>query len=196
MRRGTLGVDQMILIMFFALLLIFAIALLAMESKKLQTDRPQLTEDLTNQEANAFLVSLMRTKVLDDARLGDTNFADVIIMNNEGAYDQFLLNMLQATTPDGTYIEIHIQYPSGRIVILRNALLFGKGVGISQLLLPGKDGNTRVSIAYSKDELLKRYGVTPPSPSYTKIETNEAEAKKSEDYALFWSMFSALRGGP
>lgn len=192
-RRGQ-EMAQPFLIILFVFFLIVAIALLTLEKKRLQTERPELDQDLVNQEAHAFLMSLMRTKIGTDARLGDTNFADTLIMDSDGSRDQFLLNTLQSAIPSGTYVEIHLYYPNGRVVILRNALLFGRGVGSSEIILPGKDGNIRVLIGYSKEQLYSRYSREPPKVEYKLIQTTQKEVEKSEDAARIQELIDVARG--
>jgi hypothetical protein len=171
MKRGTIGIDQVILIGFFVLLIIFAIALLTGEAGNVKIDRPQLQEDLANQYTQAFLMSLLKTKAIDDARLGDTNFADIIIMNSDGKYDQFLMSTLPGTIPKDTYVSIRITYPT-RFLHIGNiddpmrggGSLFSKSVkSYASTLLPGRDGNIEVSIELSTPEKFEKAGIRQPT---------------------------------
>jgi hypothetical protein len=168
------GMGQAIMIICFAFLVIIAIVLLVSVSKNVEMTRPQLGADLANQRANALLISLLRTQATADSSIGEANIADVIIMNTDGRYSDMINGSVASAMPSGLYFELTIEYASGRLMTIRNAEGIGdvkRGsdseissyLGEGSAILPGKGGDTRITLRTAQPAALGMTGAIRPS---------------------------------
>jgi hypothetical protein len=138
---------QVFPILLFVFLIIVAIALLTIESDRLEQHRPQLDEDLAAQYANSLLVSMLRTSP-DKASI-----ADLAMMNSDGRHDVALTDAVGLMIPPDHYFELLIIHPDGRTQSIRNTDALPQTTSSSPIignaaqartLLPGRDGNIEI----------------------------------------------------
>jgi hypothetical protein len=143
---------QVFLISFFVLLVVIAVILLTLEKSKLQSGNERNAQNFMDAQANAVLISMLRTPVsftAADGTRANAPLADVIIMNFDGKYDTTIKDALQKILPKDTYIRLVIHYPDGRWTRYEereNTLDQGSGI----VTLPGYNGNIKIELSLKK----------------------------------------------
>jgi hypothetical protein len=181
MRKGTSQVLQIFAVMFFVLLLVFAVLLLTLQTDELDSGRPQLAEDLANHHVEAMLVSILRQPAAGGA------VADLIILDQKGSGDpasyagphdaQIAKAIDDAFTAQKIPYSIMIIYPTGDTFIIENynvlaALQTGRSIqyhGKSTLYLPGTGDNIEIRAEVLKYEELEE--ATKPVTEVLKLST-------------------------
>lgn len=142
---------QPFLILLFATLVILSLALLSIESEKLDAVRPELDEDLHVQYANSFLISLLRSQA-DFEGIGRATIADLIIMG-DGSLFEDEINRSINNIPSSLYYELTVEYHDGRRTIFVHEgekILPNLHRGLmvhASTFLPGKQGNIKVTLS-------------------------------------------------
>jgi hypothetical protein len=151
---------QIFLVIFFAFLVLVTIAMLTVENKKLQVDRPQLTEDLITQKMATTLISMLRTQTQIDCNgvTGKDSFASLIIINDGKCDESIRLAAAAMLGKDVPYV-LKVEYPQRKITISNAQWLkdfadqqeTAQGrvngyIGRGYALLPAREGNIQVKL--------------------------------------------------
>ncbi len=141
---------QPALIAFFFLIVIFAIILLTLDRKLLQDQRPEVAVDLSDQRAQAYLISMLRTPV--DVNGRSLPLSEIIILNENGGPDRKYGQLLAVKdmAPPGAYFLVTVRYANGATVTMQNSGTpeeYPGRMGHGTALLPGTGGNVNIEMA-------------------------------------------------
>jgi hypothetical protein len=152
-------------ILVFVLIVIVALVLLLIDAKKLQSEKPQLDEDLRAQKAATFLISLLRTPTPQGT------FADLIIIN-DGRQDAEIVRTFVDLTKSTNKARLVIKYPDGRMLYAMSGISPEAQTANAPLIQPlpvkptgGRDITGRAFGDYGED--LSSY---TPQPSIAKAQ--------------------------
>jgi hypothetical protein len=166
-RKGSDLVFTWVFIVFFLFLIIFAVAVVFREKDNLQTQRPELNQDLRNQYTQATLIGFLRTQA-PLSITGQTSIADLIVANTDGRYDAAIKDAVLQAMPNSSYFEITITYADRSMPVIGTLQEVSRELSVAQpeskeeyvakasTLLPGAKGNIKISLSMlNRDDLEK-----------------------------------------
>lgn len=146
---------QIFLVFFFFLILFIALALLFLEKDTLQTTRPELNQDLLQQQTDMTLLALLRTPVMIDMNgdnvLDQVTFATAL---SKGMSKEEIIKIINSNLERNVPIYCKIQTPKETIEFKRmnkaEDMILSRAPR-AKILLPG---NVQVELLYADKNVL------------------------------------------